>query len=510
MAFNHPLLTGMSPADREVFAKSLRDSLTGANGVQNVSTGEMLKTATANVGVTTPLGLLGYPLEAPAKLLYPVPTPLRNSIPREVVGGNAINYRTITAINKGNLWGSVAEATSATTGCNSFISFDEADKTLTFKSVEMETLLTPEAQFGANSRITPGQDFQAEEFATLSLLQSTMLAEEMLDLGGNVTALGAGPTCTKTGVTQAVTNVGSLTNGTNYYVAVSGLTLQGYRAGVTGQGGTGSDVQGETVATEVTIATTAGGNAGDKAITIKWPALKGAVAYNVYIGAATGVANSKYFGTYTSCGASGVTVDSVPATARANGADKTANALDYDGLVALCNASTAGYYKDFGGATFTGDSTTGVEEFDAAFLSFFNTYKVSPDAVWVNATQKKKIDQIIMGSAAPIVRIEGQMGSQDFVGTMAVKSVMNRYLGAEVPIKVHPFLPAGTALMVTQNLGAYYPNSRIANNLTKHLSWDYRKIDYALAERGREMGVDFRGALTNYAPFAMGVLQNIA
>ena len=225
MAFNHPLLTGMSPADREVFAKSLRDSLTGANGVQNVSTGEMLKTATANVGVTTPLGLLGYPLEAPAKLLYPVPTPLRNSIPREVVGGNAINYRTITAINKGNLWGSVAEATSATTGRNSFISFDEADKTLTFKSVEMETLLTPEAQFGANSRITPGQDFQAEEFATLSLLQSTMLAEEMLDLGGNVTALGAGPTCTKTGVTQAVTNVGSLTNGTNYYVAVSGAKL---------------------------------------------------------------------------------------------------------------------------------------------------------------------------------------------------------------------------------------------------------------------------------------------
>lgn len=510
MPFNHNLLTGMSTADREVFAKSLRAALAGEHGVIDPTGRTIEKTATANVGVTTGLGLLGYPLEAPAKLLYPVPTPLRNSIPRQVVGGNAVNYRTITAINKGALWGSVAEATSSTTGRNSFVSFDEADKSVTFKSVEMETLLTPEAQFGASSTITPGQDFQAEEFATLSLLQSTMLAEEKLDLGGNITALGTAPTATKTGVTQAATGTGSLTAGTSYYVHVGALTLQGYLAGVKGQGGTGADVQGETATAEATIATTAGGNAGDKSLTVKWPAVKGAVAYNLYIGSSSGAANVNYVGTYTSCGASGIYIGAVPNSYRPNGTDKTANSLDYDGLIALCNASTAGYYKDFGGATFTGDSTTGVEEFDAAFLEFFNTYKVSPDAIWVNAAQKKKIDQIIMGSAAPVVRIEGQMGAQDFVGTMAVKSVMNRYLGVEVPVKVHPFLPAGNVLMVAQNLGAYYPNARIANNLTKHLSWDYRKIDYALAKRGREMGVDFRGALTNYAAFAMGAFQNVS
>src|SRR5215831_4383893 len=45
-------------------------------------------------------GLQVYDLEAPAKLLYPVLTPLRNKIPR-VGGGRGIqaNWRAITGIN---------------------------------------------------------------------------------------------------------------------------------------------------------------------------------------------------------------------------------------------------------------------------------------------------------------------------------------------------------------------------------------------------------------------------
>ena len=505
--FNHPMLGNMTKEDREVFARELRKALAGENGYIGPNGEKIEKTTASNTGVTTGLGLLGYPLEAPAKLLYPVPTPLRNSIPRQTVGGSAVNYRKVTDINKALLWGSVAEATSSTTGRNSFVSFAEADVALNFKSVQMETLITPEAQFGANSLLTPGQDFQAMEFATLSLLQNTMLAEERLDLGGNITALGKVTGVTKTGVTQAATGVGSLSNGTNYYIYVTARTLYGNLANVIGQGGTGSDQSGETTGDEFTIATTAGGNAGDESITITWAALKGAVDYNVYIGASSGVANAKYYGTYT---APTALIESVPSTARPNGADKTANALDYDGLVALCAVSGAGYYKDLAGATLTGDSTTGVAELDDAFLSFWNSYKVSPDVIWVNATQKKKIDTIVLGSAAPIVRIEGQAGDLNFTGTLAVKSVMNRYLGVEVPVKVHPFLPAGTMLMVGNNLGPYYPNARIANNVVKMLGWDYRKIDFALAKRAQEMGIDFRGALLNYAPFAMGVIQSVA
>lgn len=504
------ILQKMSPEKRELLKDMLRKSLRGELGYIGENGERIEKTVTGNAGVTTGLGLLGYPLEAPAKLLYPVLTPLRNRLPRSVYGGAALNFRKVTNINNGNVWGSVPEATSSTTGRNTGVSFNETDVAYAFKSLEMEDFLTPEAQFGASSRITPGQDFQAEEFAVLACLQNMMLAEEKLLLGGNLTALGAGPTCTKTNVTQAATNIGSLTAGTNYFVAVSGLTLQGYKAGVTGQGGTGSDVQGETVATEVTIATTAGGNAGDKSITIKWPALKGAVAYNVYIGSSTGVANSKYVGTYTTCGVNGVQIDSVPSTARANGADKSANANDYDGLIQLASVAGAGYYKDMGGATLTGDSTTGVEQFDVAFKTLYDSYKLSVDEIWVSTTEKKKSDQVILGSTAPIVRLQMQMGQTNGEGTLSIAGVKNRYAGDKlIPITVHPDLPAGMAIGVLYNLGEYYPNARIANNLSVALGWDYRKIEFAQTGRKREIGIDARGCLVNYAPQGLMTIQNI-
>ena len=49
--------------------------------------------------ITTANGLVAYDLQAPAKNLYPVLTPIRNSLPR--VGGGvgvATNWKTVTAI----------------------------------------------------------------------------------------------------------------------------------------------------------------------------------------------------------------------------------------------------------------------------------------------------------------------------------------------------------------------------------------------------------------------------
>lgn len=496
-------LKSMSPEKQEILAQELRKSLSGEYGYVADNGQRIQKDATNQVGVATPLGTLPVPLEAPAKLLYPVPTPLRNMIPRDVVGGNSITFRQITGINTQKRWSSVAEATSSTTGRNSFIAFNEKDVTYTWKTLEQESLLTPEAQFGGNGN---GQNFNNEEFATLSLLQATMLGEELVILGGNVSALGKVAGVTKTGVAQAATTVGGLTAGTNYYIYVTPLTLQGYYAGVTGQA-TGVDQQGEGTGDEFTIATAAGGNAGDESITITWTAKAGAVAYNVYIGASTGIANANYYGTYTTCYAQ---ILSVPTSTRPNGADKTANALDYDGLYALCETGTNVYRTDLANATLTGDNKLGVAELDTMFKSFWDNYKVSPDLLIVNSTQRKKIDEIVMGSAAPIVRVEGQFGDQQITAGMAVKSVLNRYMGKDVPILTHPNAVPGTILAVCNSLGEYYPNARIANNLVMKLCWDYRKIDFAMAKRAKEFGIDVRGALVNYAPFAMGAITGIA
>lgn len=514
-----------TPDQTAALAKSMRAAANGEYGLLDGFGNKIQKDATNQIGVATPLGLLGVPLEVPAKLLYAVPTPLRNRLPRESVGGASITFRRLTAINSTNVWGSVAEATDSTTGRNSRIAFNEANITYNFKTVEQESMLTPEALFGSNSRVTPGQDFQAEDVARLTLLHATMLAEEKMILGGNVTALGLVATPTVATPVGLTTGLGSLTASTGYFIRVSALTLQGYVGGSTGNGGT--DAKGETHATnEMSRTTAAGGSTGDKSINAVWAAVKGAVAYNVFFGTTTGNANCKYVGTVFQNQVTILSTTTIAATYNsgttaapdvhsnnvANTADQTANALDYDGLIAQCTktAFAPGYSVSLDGATLTSDSAAGVNEIDAAFKTFYDTYKIGPDEIWVNTTQKKKIDQIIAGSSAPVFRIDAAAGELNIKGSFGVRSIMNRYMGKETPVTVHPFLPPGTILFVSYGLGPYYAASNVGDNIKIFLGWDYRSITFGLSKRAVEMGMDLNGALVVHANFALGSVFNVS
>lgn len=503
-----------TPEATQALAAEMRKAANGEYGFLDMAgrtvTREALgiqKDATNTLGVTTTLGLLGVPLEVPAKLLYAVPTPLRNRLPREVAGGATVTFRKITAINSLNIWGSVSEATDSTSGRNSRGAFNEVNTTYNFKSIEMESMLTPEALFGSNSKITPGQDFQAEDIARLTLLHMTMLAEEKIILGGNITALGNVTGITLSGVTQLATGIGSLVANTAYNVQVTALTLQGYLSGSVG--GDAAGISGETGAAAATVLTTAtGGSAGDKTLGFTWTPVRGAVAYNIYL--LTGGA-AKYqqtvFTNYVQQGTTGT-------GAVVNASDKTAIAADYDGLIAQCTkaAYSPGYYLALpitptAAATLTGDSTGGVNEFDTAFKSAYDNQKIGFDEIWVNTSQKKKIDQVSVGSSAPVYRIDVQAGDLNVTGSLGVRSVMNRYMGKDTPVTVHPFLPPGTILFVSYGLGPYYAGANVGDNIKIWLGWDYRAITFGLTKRAVEMGMDLNGALVIYGTFACGGLQ---
>jgi hypothetical protein len=529
------LLKGLGITTPEAAATLAGEMRKVANGdygyldmVGNRHTREALgiqKDATNQIGVVTGLGLLGYPLEVPAKLLYPVPTLLVNRLPRRVAGGATVTFRKITAINSTSVWGSVAEASDSTTGRNTRGAYNEANITYNFKTIEMETMLTPEALFGSNSKITPGQDFQAADIARLTLLQMTKLAEEKMLLGGNVTLLAA-PAAGTAGTTAGLTTgLGSLTAATAYYFRISALTLQGYLGAATGNGG--ADSLGETPGTnEGTITTAGGGSTGDKSINVKFTAIPGAVAYNVFVGTATGNANCHYVATITSTAftifsttlltavynVTGAAADTHTANV-ANTLDKTANALDYDGLIAQCckTAFGPGYYLGVAeGATLTADSTGGVNEIDIAFKAFFDKYKSDVDEIFVATGQKKKIDQISTGSSSPVYRIDVKAGDLNVTGSLGVRSVSNRYMGNDAPVTVHPFLPAGTILFVNYALGPYYPGSNVGDNMEVVLGWDYRAIDFTAAKRAQEFGMDLSEALVIYANFMVGAIQGLS
>ena len=60
---------------------------------------QVVKDATATMGMTTAGGLTPYALEAPAYNVWPLVTPLRNEMPRNVKGGTGAHYKTITRID---------------------------------------------------------------------------------------------------------------------------------------------------------------------------------------------------------------------------------------------------------------------------------------------------------------------------------------------------------------------------------------------------------------------------
>lgn len=499
-------IRGMSPDERAAVLGAVRKSISGEFGYYD-DQDRLQKDVSGNVGVTSGLGLMPIPLDAPAKLVYPILTPLRNSTPRETKGGPSTTFRSITAINTANLWPSVAEAVAGgATGRNSAMAFDEVDKTFYFKTYGMEGFLTPEAEFGGNYE---GQDFNNREFSTLANMQGMMRAEELLMLGGNITALGNVAGIAKAAVQPADT-IGSLAVNTDHFFHVTALILRGYAIGSKGQGTVtaGVDAYGETTGAQVTLKTAAAG-AGSKAVAVTWTPKANAVAYNVYVTDTTGIANSLYVGTYTTPYA---VVSALPVgTNRANATDTTANALDFDGYYSLISAANGAYVVPYTNQPFTADGRGGITQISDALRYMWTSKKVSPDFLLMNAVDRDAAATAIAAASAPAARLNAEFGQGKLVGGISFTGVINPYFGDRIiPFLVHPDAVPGTVLGVCQNLGEYYPQSGVAANFKMRMCWDYRREDFAKARRAAEFGIYARGALINYAPFASFKLTGIA
>ncbi len=469
----------------------------------------MQKDVTGNSGMTVAVGLTPYSLEAPALNLWPVVTPLRNAIPRKVVGGTGAHWKRITAIDTDQDYGFVAENTDTTAnsvaGRAGFMKITEVDDAVVFKTLGLDNYITFDARYGGRSTID-GADFRPDQVARLASLQSLMMREERAILGGNATQLAAPGAPSTTNKTQPATATGSLTAATAYKFTISALTLLGYRKG--SSGGTGAtSASGETTAAASTQITTAGGgSAGDTSIKMGWTAIPGAVAYNVYGG--TGVGDQRvYLGTVTTNEFTATTVTGLSANVP-NAANTTADANGYDGLIKLF-ATKGGYIKSLNGASFTGTKNY-IDEFDTAFQSFFTTYNLGPTRVFMSPADIRKAIDTITGSSAPYVRLDAKGGDFNVTGGLGVSGVLNNYTNQRVDFEVHPYLPAGTALLWCDNFGQYYPNANIPNPVEMLLAYEYMSLDFAQTSLRQEFGTYVKGAPTLRAGFPMGIIYNIA
>jgi hypothetical protein len=171
-------------------------------------------------GVTVSTGLVYYDLQAPAKNLYPVITPLRNKIPRvgRPIGyGDSAKWKQIAAITGSgyNSMGWVPEGQRSGT-----MSYSATQKAAAYCTLGEEDYATYEA-------ISAGEGFEnVESTDSLRTLQKMMLKEESALLGGNGGGVQLG---TPSQPSLSAGGSGATLPALTYSVIVVALTYEGWK-----------------------------------------------------------------------------------------------------------------------------------------------------------------------------------------------------------------------------------------------------------------------------------------
>lgn len=490
---------------------ALNKALLGASKIADPIMPEGLQKATFDQSGNAIQGLTFYDLQPGALLLYPVLTPLRNMIPRvSGRGGIQANWRAITAINSTNISAGVGQGNR-----NAVMQVTTANYTAAYKGLGMESSVTFEAQYA-------GQNFDdIRALAGLTGLQSLMLQEEFVILGGNSgVPLGTTPTPS----TADVATGGTFSDGT-YQVACVALTLEGFvnssiAGGIPQQivrpnaDGSTDTYGGGAAQKSAAAATVVNGGGAVQSITASVTAVRGAVAYAWFLSAAAGSANSSVLTAITTAPA--VTLTAAGAGTQTYGdlasADYSTNDLVFDGLITQAFKSGSGaYWVDLGGAVLAAGGSANITQIDTALKSFWDNYRLSPDTMWVNSQQAQDIsNKILAGQANGAFRINIEQKQGMMAGGVMATSYLNKFSmgGANViEIKIHPNMPAGTILFTSNSIP--YPLSGVTNVMQIKTRQDYYQIEWPLRSRKYEYGVYCDEVLQHYFPPSMGLITGI-
>lgn len=483
-----------------------------------MSQAELAKSWTQSGSATT--GLTAYMLEAPAKTLYPVITPLRNEIPRKGGGtGIQANWRAVTKINSANLFGGVSEGNRG-----GVLSTTTAEYLAAFRTLGFEDWVSFEADLAAQGF----DDVKAR--AVQGSLQSLMEYEEKIILGGDGSvALGTTPTPTL----ATATTGGSIANNATVYVRCVALTMEGYISASAGtvlaqvartnaDGSSDSYGGGSARASNAASqAVGASGNAHTVSATVT--PVVGAAGYAWFCGTTDGTAaNLKLFAV--------TTINSVVITAIPAGAeqvlpadlvtnDRSTNSLVFDGLLSLAAKSGSGaYYKSLAtgtagtGSSLTGDAAGGITEIDDMLKSMWDNQRLSPTELWVSSQEMATLRKKIMASTSTsAMRFTFNVQQGAMTGGTMIRGYLNPYSMAgaqEIPIRLHPFMPKGTILALTHKLP--YRMSGVDNVVQMLTRREYYQLEWPLRTRKYEYGVYVDQVLQHYFPPSLGVINNIA
>jgi hypothetical protein len=497
---------------------NVQETLALLKTAQSASSEAILKNFTQPGSATT--GLQAYDLEAPSKKLYPVMTPIRNMVPR-VGGGIAIqaNWKAITGINTAALRMGVSEGKRGGQVTHSLAEYFAA-----YRGIGAEKSVTFEADYAGRNY----EDVKAS--AVLQSLQSLMIGEELILLGGNTSiAMGTTPT-----PAVATSTTGGSIPAATYNVICVALGLQAYWDVAGANNGATGGVFDPTLATvpgsitrnnaDGTTDVFGGGSAAKSAaasqattgatstISASVTAVRGAYGYAWFLGtsgaeklAALTTINSVVLSANPASGQNASTLTG----------DNSTSSLEFDGLLTQAvKVGNNGYYSALAtGTAGTGTTLTGasgrVVEIDAALASFYSKYRLQPTHIFLNFSQFQKITNLVLGATNPNVQfIVDPSSPQDVIAGRNVGRYLSPITGEVISLVVHPNMPPGTVFFYTASVPAYVDGiSDICRVRTRQ---EYYQIEWPLRTRKYEYGVYADEVLQHYLPPSMGVLTNVA
>jgi hypothetical protein len=486
-----------------------------AAGLQNALATQRLamQDIQKDITLTSPLStsFAAFDLEAPAKMLTPRPTPLRNRIPRKKGVGTSHRQKQILGYTGtgtggvGNIFPGITQTTTTTFGSINYergpkISYAAQDLILPYNSYS----LSDSVSFDANFSGLGYQDLR--QLSSTSTLYATMLMEERMMLMARGTASGySGALSAPTfALASPVAGTGQTAlAATTYYVNVTA------DAGISGNG-FGESILG-------TEASTAVASGDVLTIAVTTPVV-GALGYNIYVGTTTGAANLKYqgtlkgTGTFTIQGAgtqglsgNNAALTTTGAAASRAAADTSAYATGYDGILATVLGPNSGFNNAIN-STFSTSNPGG--EFQTAFAGMYQNVKADPDMVLLNGNDRKQLsDAIKSGSNANYRLVINNPGADGTTYGSIVTGLQNEVTGKAVDLMVHPWLNSGVAPILSFTLPI--PDTEVSDVWANYLVQDYMGIQWPVTQFEYEFSTYFRGTFFCSAPAWNGAVSGI-
>jgi hypothetical protein len=478
-----------------------------------------IRKAAATAGVFASTGIAGVDLSGLVSLV-PVNVPARNNtsaFPRVIAGEGSQTalWRALLNINSGQ-----SDAAIGMDYAGSMTNFQEQDVYAPYKPLAKAGRVTLDAVAVARNYA------DALSIAELQTLNQLFIFQDMHIINSQAWSLG-----TVSAPTLAASSTGgSLPQSQAVYVKVAARSGANYFVG------------GSTAASAAANLTTSSVVAATYAVTASLAAVKGAVAYDWYVGSSAGT--QYYAGTTT---VASFTVTSIPTANQALSnlpllsstaptavptADTSYNANNwYNGVI----ASTLGDYGSTGpvtpgsgtasGATFIDNggnapalSGGGIDILDKINDALWASVQLSPTAYMINSLQGDEISKAILASSSATTFLPPT--DADARTNLAGGGYIGRYInraagGVPVSLEIHPRVAPGTIIARTDRVP--FPGSNIGTAFEVRCQYDTMRFDYAANYNPGVLGggprYDFEirsmETLVNRAPVAQAIVSNV-